>query len=88
MDACINNQHLTNALPTRYQRVTTHFPIHIYEIQRVTTRYHQIILKKYILYFFNKKVVTRGNALHSQRNQCNIKFSGGNAYGNALVTRW
>ena len=45
MDTCINNQHLTNALPMRYQRVTTQIPIQIYEIQRVTTRYHQIILK-------------------------------------------
>ena len=83
MDACINNQHLTNVLPTRYHS----FPyIYIYEIQRVTTRYHQIIIKKVYTIFFNKKVVTRGNALHSQKNQCNTKFTGGNAYGNVSLT--
>ena len=84
MDTCINSQHLTNALPTRYHS----FP---YTDMWNSTRYHALpsnYLKKVYVIFFNKKVVTRGNALHSQKNQCNTKLTGGNAYGNALVTRW
>ena len=77
-------QRVTDALPTRYQCVSAHFPIYV----RNSTRYRQIILKSIYYILFNKKVVTRGNALNSHKNHCHTVFFDGNAYGNALVTRW
>ena len=77
-------QRITNALPTRYQRVSQYKYMKFNALPRVTIK----LFKKSIYYIsLIKKVVTRANALHSQKNQCNTKLTGGNASGNALVTR-
>ena len=54
---------LLNRLRYALLYIFSEISTYLYDFQRVTTRYHQIFLKRNILIFFKKLMGMRGNTL-------------------------